>query len=44
MLQSAGFRDIRILPKMASKTFIKEWAPGSGAENFVVSADIQAQK
>lgn len=44
MLQSAGFHDIKVNPKENSKTFIKDWAPGSGAENFVVSADITAVK
>lgn len=44
MLQKAGFSDIRVTPKDESKSFIKDWAPGSGAENYVVSADIQAIK
>lgn len=44
MLQKAGFSDIRVAPKEESKSFIKDWAPGSGAENYVVSADIQAVK
>jgi len=44
MLQKAGFSDIRVTQKDESKSFIKDWAPGSGAENFVVSADIQAVK
>jgi arsenite methyltransferase len=44
MLKSAGFHDIAVNPKENSKTFIKDWAPGSGAENYVVSADIMAVK
>lgn len=44
MLQKAGFSNIRVAPKEESKSFIKGWAPGSGAENYVVSADIQAVK
>ena len=44
MLQKAGFSDIRVTSKEASRSFIKDWAPGSGAENYVVSADIQATK
>lgn len=44
MLKSAGFGEIRVNPKEESKSFIKDWAPGSGAENYVVSADIQAIK
>jgi SAM-dependent methyltransferase len=42
MLQKSGFTGIRVTPKGASKSFIKDWAPGSGAENYVVSAEIQA--
>lgn len=44
MLQNAGFHDVKVNPKENSKTFIKDWAPGSGAENFVVSAEITAFK
>ena len=44
MLQMAGFTDIRVIPKDESRSFIKDWAPGSGAENYVVSADILAVK
>jgi SAM-dependent methyltransferase len=44
MLTCAGFYDITVNLKENSKTFIKDWAPGSGAENFVVSADITGIK
>ncbi|HEX2959990.1 MAG TPA: arsenite methyltransferase [Chitinispirillaceae bacterium] len=44
MLQKAGFNDIHITPKEESRSFIKDWAMESGAENYVVSADIQAVK
>ncbi len=44
MLERAGFVNISITPKNESGTFIREWAPGSGAENFVVSAAIEAEK
>lgn len=44
LLHNAGFSDIQVTPKNESKAFIKDWAPGSGAENYVVSADIQAVK
>jgi len=44
MLNNARFSDIRVTPKMESKSFIKDWAPGSVAENFVVSANIEAVK
>jgi len=44
MLKEAGFEQVRIEPKDASKTFIKDWAPGSKVEDYVVSASIEAVK
>jgi arsenite methyltransferase len=44
MLQDAGFERIRIQPKEESREFIKDWAPGKGIEDFVLSATIQAVK
>ncbi len=44
LMQNAGFRDIRITPKDDSREFIKDWAPGSSIEDYVVSAYIQAVK
>ncbi|RJX32047.1 MAG: methyltransferase domain-containing protein [Oxalobacter sp.] len=44
MLQSAGFEQISIRPKEESREFIREWAPGSKAEEYVVSANIEAIK
>jgi SAM-dependent methyltransferase len=44
MLQQAGFKKIRISPKNESKTFIRDWAPGSKIEDYVVSATIEAIK
>jgi len=44
MLKDAGFADIRIRPKEESREFVKDWAPGKGLENFVLSASIEAVK
>jgi arsenite methyltransferase len=44
MLRAAGFSDIRIEPVGQSREFIQAWAPGSGAERFVSSAMIEANK
>jgi arsenite methyltransferase len=44
MLQEAGFVDIRIDLKEQSRAFIKDWVPGSGAEQYVVSAEIHATR
>ena len=44
MLEHAGFVDIQITPKDESREFIKDWAPGSGVEDYVLSANIEAIK
>jgi len=44
MMLSAGFTHVKISPKDTSKAFIKDWAPGRGAENYVQSATIEALK
>lgn len=44
MLRAAGFTQISITPKDESREFIRDWAPGRGIEDYVVSANIQAIK
>ena len=44
MLAEAGFADIRIAPKDASREYISHWAPGRGVEDFIASASIEAAK
>jgi arsenite methyltransferase len=42
LLTDAGFRDVNIQEKEASRAFIQKWSSGSHAEDFVVSANIEA--
>jgi SAM-dependent methyltransferase len=44
MLAAAGFTNIRIEAKDASREFIRQWAPGRGVEAYVCSANIEAVK
>jgi len=44
LLADSGFTDINIQPRDESKDFIKDWAPGRGVEDYVVSATIEAIK
>ncbi len=43
-IKAAGFAEVRIEPKDASKEFIRDWAPGQKVEDYVVSATIEAVK
>jgi SAM-dependent methyltransferase len=43
-LTEAGFVDIRVTPKAESRELISTWAPGSGIEEFVVSAIVEGRK
>ncbi|MGZ5781593.1 MAG: methyltransferase domain-containing protein, partial [Burkholderiaceae bacterium] len=44
MLHTAGFERIQIEPRLESIAFIRKLAPGTGIENYVVSANIAAVK
>ena len=44
MLRQNGFENIQIKPKTESRTFIRDWMPGSKIEDYVVSATIEAVK
>jgi arsenite methyltransferase len=43
-MREAGFESVRIDVKKESRAFIKDWIPGSGAENYVASATVEAIK
>lgn len=43
-MDRAGFAHIKIEPKDESREFIRDWAPGRGVEEYVVSATIEAVK
>jgi SAM-dependent methyltransferase len=44
LLHRAGFVNIQIKPKAESRTFIRDWMPGSKVEDYVVSATIETIK
>lgn len=44
LLDAIGFDEVRIDTASESRGFIREWAPGSRIEDYVVSATIQAKK
>jgi len=44
MLWKTGFADIQITPRDESREFIRDWAPGRGVEDYVISANIGAVK
>ena len=44
LMAAAGFVDIRIAPKDASREYIRHWAPGRGVEDYIASAGIEAVK
>jgi len=44
LLEEVGFNEVKIEIKACSKELVSGWFPGSGAENYVASADIEALK
>jgi SAM-dependent methyltransferase len=44
LLRGAGFEDVQVDVSPQSRELIRDWMPGSGAENHVVSAAITARK
>jgi arsenite methyltransferase len=44
MIAGAGFNNVRISVQSQSRAFIEQWSPGTGAEQFVASALIEAVK
>ena len=44
LLKELGFEDVSVEVKEESRVFIRDWMPGSGAENYVASANITASK
>lgn len=44
LLRDAGFGEVRVDVKEESRAFIREWMPGSGVEDHVASATIEAVK
>ncbi len=44
LMREAGFENVSVQINPASRAFIAEWFPGSGAENFVASATVEATK
>jgi arsenite methyltransferase len=43
-LSEAGFVDVRVAAKEESRELIKNWAPGQGVENYVISAVVEGRK
>lgn len=44
MLTDAGFTDVAVRPHPESRTFIKDWMPGTGIEEYIASATVEGTK
>lgn len=44
LLLEVGFTDVRITVRPESRAFIRDWMPGSGSEDFIASATIEATR
>jgi len=44
LLEAAGFGEVRVDVRPESREFIRGWLPGSGVEDFVASASIEAKR
>jgi len=44
LLHALGFEDVRVAPKEESKSFIREWAPGTPVTDYMMAATIEAVK
>jgi arsenite methyltransferase len=44
MLSEAGFTEVAVRPLLESRAFIKDWMPGTGVEEYITSATIEATK
>ena len=44
LLRAAGFEDVTVRVHEESRHFIKDWFPGSGAEEYVRAAAIEAKR
>ncbi|MDO9015298.1 MAG: arsenite methyltransferase [Deltaproteobacteria bacterium] len=42
LLRAAGLTEVRVVVRPESRAFIREWFPGTGAEDYVASATIEA--
>jgi len=44
LLESAGFERIEVVVREESRELLREWLPGSGVEDYVASATVEAVK